>query len=42
FTGFTKANDKGSFVKGTVKSADATGILVYATIKANKDTEVSD
>lgn len=28
FTGFTKANDKGSFVKGTVKSADASGIVV--------------
>ncbi|QDC70517.1 30S ribosomal protein S1 [Candidatus Methylopumilus universalis] len=42
FTGFTKANDKGSFVKGTVKSADATGILVTLADQVEGTVDISE
>lgn len=42
FTGFTKANDKGSFVKGTVKSADATGILVTLADQIEGTVDISE
>ncbi len=42
FTGFTKANDKGSFVKGTVKSADATGILVTLADQVEGAVDISE
>ena len=42
FTGFTKANDKGSFVKGTVKSADAKGILVTLADQVEGTVDISE
>lgn len=42
FTGFAKANDKGSFVKGTVKSADATGILVTLADQVEGTVDISE
>lgn len=42
FTGFTKANDKGSFVKGTVKSADASGILVTLADQVEGTVDISE
>jgi len=42
FTGFTKANDKGSFVKGTIKSADATGILVTLADQVEGTVDISE
>ena len=42
FTGFTKANDKGSFVKGTVKSADAAGILVTLADQVEGTVDISE
>lgn len=42
FTGFTKANDKGSFVKGTVKSADATGIIVTLADQVEGTVDISE
>ena len=42
FTGFTKANDKGSFVKGTVKSADASGIVVTLADQVEGTVDISD
>jgi small subunit ribosomal protein S1 len=42
FTGFTKAKDKGSFVKGTVKSADATGILVTLADQVEGTVDISE
>ena len=42
FTGFTKANDKGSFVKGTVKSADASGIVVTLTDQVEGTVDISE
>ncbi|CAM8344571.1 30S ribosomal protein S1 [Candidatus Methylopumilus planktonicus] len=42
FTGFTKANDKGSFVKGIVKSADATGILVTLADQVEGTVDISE
>ena len=42
FTGFTKANDKGSFVKGTVKSADASGIVVTLADQVEGTVDISE
>ncbi|QDC47285.1 30S ribosomal protein S1 [Candidatus Methylopumilus universalis] len=42
FSGFTKANDKGSFVKGTVKSADATGIIVTLADQVEGTVDISE
>ena len=42
FTGFTKANDKGSFVKGTVKSADASGIAVTLADQVEGTVDISE
>ena len=42
FTGFTKANDKGSFVKGTVKSADASGIVVTLADQVEGTIDISE
>ena len=42
FTGFTKANDKGSFVKGTVKSADASGISVTLADQVEGTVDISE
>ena len=42
FTGFTKANDKGSFVKGTVKSADASGIVVTLADQVEGAVDISE
>jgi len=42
FTGFTKANDKGSFVKGTVKSADASGIVVTLADQVEGRVDISE
>jgi len=42
FTGFTKANDKGSFVKGTVKSADASGIVVTLADQIEGTVDISE
>lgn len=42
FTGFTKANDKGSFVKGTVKSADASGIVVTLADQVVGTVDISE
>jgi len=42
FTGYTKANDKGSFVKGTVKSADASGILVTLADQVEGTIDISE
>ena len=42
FTGFTKANDKGSFIKGTVKSADASGILVTLADQVEGTVDISE
>jgi small subunit ribosomal protein S1 len=42
FTGFTKANDKGSFVKGTVRSADATGIIVTLADQVEGTVDISE
>jgi small subunit ribosomal protein S1 len=42
FTGFTKANDKGSFVKGTVKSADASGIVVTLADQVEGKVDISE
>lgn len=42
FTGFTKANDKGSFVKGTVKSVDAKGILVTLADQVEGTVDISE
>lgn len=42
FTGFTKANDKGSFVKGTVKSADASGIVVTLADQVEGIVDISE
>ena len=42
FTGFTKANDKGSFVKGTVKSADASGIVVTLADEVEGTVDISE
>ena len=42
FTGFTKANDKGSFVKGTVKSADASGIEVTLADQVQGTVDISE
>ncbi len=42
FTGFTKANDKGSFVKGTVKSADASGIEVTLADQVEGTVDISE
>ena len=41
-TGFTKANDKGSFVKGTVKSADASGIVVTLADQVEGTVDISE
>jgi small subunit ribosomal protein S1 len=42
FSGFTKANDKGSFVKGTVKSADASGIVVILADQVEGAIDISE
>jgi small subunit ribosomal protein S1 len=42
FTGFTKANDKGSFVKGTVKSADTSGIVVTLADQVEGTVDISE
>jgi len=42
FTGFTKANDKGSFVKGAVKSADASGIVVTLADQVEGTVDISE
>jgi small subunit ribosomal protein S1 len=42
FTGFTKANDKGSFVKGTVKSADASGIVVILADQVEGTVDINE
>ena len=42
FTGFTKANDNGSFVKGTVKSADASGIVVTLADQVEGTVDISE
>ncbi len=42
FTGFTKANDKGSFVKGTIKSADASGIVVTLADQVEGTVDISE
>jgi len=42
FTGFTKANDKGSFVKGTVKSVDASGIVVTLADQVEGTVDISE
>ncbi len=42
FTGFTKANDKGSFVKGTVKSADGSGIVVTLADQVEGTVDISE
>ena len=42
FTGFTKANDKGSFVKGTVKSADTSGILVILADQVEGTVDINE
>ena len=42
FTGFTKANDKGSFVKGTVKSTDASGIVVTLADQVEGTVDISE
>ena len=42
FTGFTKANDKGSFVKGTVKSADASGIVVTLADQVEGTVDINE
>ena len=42
FTGFTKANDKGSFIKGTVKSADTSGIVVTLADQVEGIVDISE
>ncbi len=42
FTGFTKANDKGSFVKGTVKSADTSGVLVTLADQVEGTVDINE
>ena len=42
FTGFTKSNDKGSFVKGTVKSADASGIVVTLADQVEGTVDIAE
>jgi len=42
FTGFTKANDKGSFIKGTVKSADTSGIVVTLADQVEGTVDISE
>lgn len=42
FTGFTKANDKGSFVKGTVKSADTSGVLVILADQVEGTVDINE
>jgi small subunit ribosomal protein S1 len=42
FTGFTKANDKGSFIKGTVKSADTAGIVVTLADQVEGTVDISE
>jgi small subunit ribosomal protein S1 len=42
FTGFTKANNKGSFVKGIVKSADTSGILVTLADQVEGIVDISE
>jgi len=42
FTGFTKANDKGSFIKGTVKSADTSGIVVTLADQVEGTIDISE
>ena len=42
FSGFTKANDKGSFVKGIVKSADASGIIVTLADQVEGKVDINE
>ncbi len=42
FTGFTKANDRGSFVKGTVKSADTSGVLVILADQVEGTVDINE
>lgn len=42
FSGFTKANDKGSIVKGIVKSADASGIIVTLADQVEGKVDINE
>jgi len=42
FTGFSKANEKGSFVKGIVKSANISGIVVTLADQVEGNVDISE